>query len=205
MVRQDLETCRQILCQIKSMLRMFSVGNAIISTIALLNQVQRISCRQARSAVSPTASSSFRAVYSYISGSESIDQCFDAILRYIQMHFSNQSYTTETSDTLFVNTVLEFVQNSYFDINLSSQLIADYLGLNNRYLMKKFKSLTGGTLNEYIVDLRMKKAAVLLRGTQAPVSSIAEQVGIDNLSYFYRLFKKVYGCTPGEFREAENP
>ena len=98
--------------------------------------------------------------------------------------------------------MLEFVQNSYFDVNLSSQLIADYLGLNNRYLMKKFKALTGSTLNEYIMDLRMKKATALLRDTQAPISSISEQVGIDNLSYFYRLFKKIYGCTPKEFRDA---
>lgn len=198
--QQDLEQCKTVLQEIKSVLRLFNTGSATICTIALLNQVHRFLCKQTKT-TSSLASSSFRTVYGCISGTGSIDQCFDAILRYIHAHLSDQSYESETSDELFVSTVFEFVQNSYFDVNLSSQLIADYLGLNNRYLMKKFKALTGGTLNEYIVDLRMKKAAALLRSTSAPVSSIAEQVGIDNLSYFYRLFKKIYGCTPKEFRE----
>lgn len=199
---QDLDQCKAVLSEIKSILRMFNTGNAIICTIALLNQVHRLLSRQTKAVQSSMASSSFRTVYSCISGSGSIDQCFDAILRYIHAHLSDQTYESETSDELFVNAVLEFVQNSYFDVNLSSQLIADYLGLNNRYLMKKFKALTGSTLNEYIMDLRMKKATALLRDTQAPISSISEQVGIDNLSYFYRLFKKIYGCTPKEFRDA---
>lgn len=69
-------------------------------------------------------------------------------------------------------------------------------------MMKKFKALTGSTLNEYIMNLRMKTAAALLRDTQAPISSISEQVGIDNLSYFYRQFKRIYSCTPTEYRAA---
>ena len=200
--KQDLDQCKAVLSEIKSILRMFNTGNAIICTIALLNQIHRLWSKQAKVVQSSLASTSFRTVYSCISGSGSIDQCFDAILCYIHAHLSDQTYESENHDELFVNAVLEFIQNSYFDVNLSSQMIADYLGFNNRYMMKKFKALTGSTLNEYIMNLRMKTAAALLRDTQAPISSISEQVGIDNLSYFYRQFKRIYSCTPTEYRAA---
>ena len=52
------------------------------------------------------------------------------------------------------------------------------------------------------MTLGMKTAPALPRDTQAPISSISEQVGIDNPSYFYRLFKKIYGCTPKKSRDA---
>lgn len=200
--KQDLDQCKAVLSEIKSILRMFNTGNAIICTIALLNQIHRLWSKQAKVVQSSLASTSFRTVYSCISGSGSIDQCFDAILCYIHAHLSDQTYESENHDELFVNAVLEFIQNSYFDVNLSSQMIADYLGFNNRYMMEKFKALTGSTLNKYIMNLRMKTAAALLRDTQAPISSISEQVGIDNLSYFYRQFKRIYSCTPTEYRAA---
>ena len=47
----------------------------------------------------------------------------------------------------------------------------------------------------------MKKAASLLLNTSSSINDIAEQVGIDNVNYFYKLFKKAYGCTPREFPE----
>ena len=96
---------------------------------------------------------------------------------------------------------MNFVQRSYFDKNLSSQTISDCVGMSNRYTMRKFKSLTGLSLNDYINDIRMKKAASLLLNTSSSINDIAEQVGIDNVNYFYKLFKKAYGCTPREFPE----
>lgn len=123
--KQDLDQCKAVLSEIKSILRMFNTGNAIICTIALLNQIHRLWSKQAKVVQSSLASTSFRTVYSCISGSGSIDQCFDAILCYIHAHLSDQTYESENHDELFVNAVLEFIQNSYFDVNLSSQMIAD--------------------------------------------------------------------------------
>ena len=65
--------------------------------------------------------------------------------------------------------------------------------------MKKFKQCTGISLNEYILDIRMKQAAELLLHSKLPVNKISDNIGIENENYFYRLFKKVYGCTPREF------
>ena len=202
---QDIEACKKILYEIKTVLRQFSVKNAIMCTTGLLNQMQRILSKYAQPSKPPASVVPLATIYGYIYESGTIDQCFDAMFSYIHSHFSNQSSEVKASSELFLNTVYEFVQNSYYDFNLSSQLISDHLGLSNRYLMKKFKALTGTSLNEYITGLRLRMAATFLRDTTDPISTIVEKVGIDNLSYFYRLFKKVYGCTPKEFREnAEN-
>jgi AraC-like DNA-binding protein len=69
--------------------------------------------------------------------------------------------------------------------NLSSQMIGEYLGMSNRYVMYKFTEATGKSLNDYIVEVRMRKAANLLR----------------NASYFYRFFRKAYNYTPRDFSE----
>lgn len=56
-------------------------------------------------------------------------------------------------------------------------------------------------MNDYIYETRMRQAAVLLADKSLPVNKVAEQVGILNENYFYRLFKKMYGCTPRKFSQ----
>ena len=65
--------------------------------------------------------------------------------------------------------------------------------------MKKFQDYTGSSLNDYIYKVRMRKAAQLLVSSNTPVGKVAEQVGILNENYFYKLFRKAYGCTPRDF------
>ena len=62
------------------------------------------------------------------------------------------------------------------------------------------KETTGQSLIQYLIDLRMRNAAVMFTDTALPVSDICTLVGIDDISYFERLFKKKYDMTPGEYR-----
>ena len=102
---------------------------------------------------------------------------------------------------IFVQKVQEYVQQHYSDPNLSSQMIGEYLGLTSKYVMRKFQDYSGISLNDYIYETRMRQAAVLLADKSLPVNKVAEQVGILNENYFYRLFKKMYGCTPRKFSQ----
>jgi AraC-like DNA-binding protein len=100
-----------------------------------------------------------------------------------------------------IDSIIGFVLNNYKNKNLSSRMVGDYLGLSNRYIMHKFKENTGITLNDHIVNVRMRKAANLLLNTDLAINKIAPQIGIESDTYFYTLFKKVYHCTPREFSE----
>ena len=81
--------------------------------------------------------------------------------------------------------------------------IAAYAALNPQYLMRVFKKETGLSILEYVTELRMKKAAEILRETDWNNELIAERCGYISTNYFIRLFKKHYGMTPGEYRRGK--
>jgi AraC-like DNA-binding protein len=64
-----------------------------------------------------------------------------------------------------------------------------------------FKSATGMSPTEYVINLRMDKACQLLTDTESTVSEIAAMCGYSNVLYFIRIFKKKKGITPGKYRE----
>lgn len=92
--------------------------------------------------------------------------------------------------------------------NLSSDLSVDSICkkffISKNHLYKYFNVSYGTTVNEYITRLRMEKAKRLLCETKETVYSIGEKVGIDNYTYFCRLFKKRENMTPVQFRTTSN-
>ncbi len=145
----------------------------------------------------------FNAIYQKISQAETLEQASQELKKYLASTLDVQKEAEETSQDNLISTVISFVQANYSDFNLSSQMIGDALELSPRYIMHKFKESTGVTLNEYIVNLRMSKAAALLQNTDYTISQIIQEIGIDNSTYFYRLFKKMYHCTPREFSKKD--
>ena len=63
-----------------------------------------------------------------------------------------------------------------------------------------FKEAYGKTVNEFIVDARMERARQLLLNGSEPIYAVAESVGIDNHTYFCKLFKRKNGITPNRYR-----
>ena len=78
--------------------------------------------------------------------------------------------------------------------------IAAYVHLNPDYLTRLFKKETGDNLNTFLMKYKLSIAANLLRNTSLPVSDIATQVGIDNISYFSKKFKEQYDVQPINYR-----
>ena len=70
------------------------------------------------------------------------------------------------------------------------------------YLSNLFKRETGTTLIDYINTQRTQRAAHLLVDTKQSVAAIAAQVGILDVNYFARLFKKSLGQTPTQYRRS---
>ena len=83
--------------------------------------------------------------------------------------------------------------------------IADIAGqvyLNEQYLMRTFKKITGISILEFITDERVRLAKELLVSTDHPVKQVADNVGYGNYSYFTKLFKRNTGLTPQAYRRA---
>ena len=92
----------------------------------------------------------------------------------------------------------------YIHENLSKPVklndLAGICHLSDDYFSRLFLKITGMRPIEYINRKRIEEAKLMLLSTSDPIEKIALEVGIDNFSYFNRLFKK-YSCnTPGEYR-----
>jgi YesN/AraC family two-component response regulator len=94
----------------------------------------------------------------------------------------------------------EYVRRNYHDINLSLGQVAEQANITASYMGKLFKQTTQMTFSDYIKEVRLSKSCELLCGTAKTVNVISELCGFTNSSYFYSVFKKRYGVTPGEFR-----
>lgn len=89
-------------------------------------------------------------------------------------------------------------ENFNKDIKLSR--LADLCEISEGYFSRLFTRQTGKNLTAYITELRLSQACKLLTATRRSVVSIACEVGYVDCGYFYKLFKRKYGCTPLEYR-----
>lgn len=84
--------------------------------------------------------------------------------------------------------------------DLSLQLVAEECGVSTSYLSELFKKSTGMTFIQYVTEFRVEKAKHLLLHTELTIAQVSEAVGYSNAPQLIRVFKKLTGTTPGEFR-----
>ncbi len=85
--------------------------------------------------------------------------------------------------------------------NLTLQYFANELNVNDSYLSNLFRCEVGTTITDYVTERRISRAADLLLTTREPIKMIAKQVGIMDVHYFSRLFRKRMGRPPSKYRE----
>jgi len=87
------------------------------------------------------------------------------------------------------------------DSDLSLKRFANELFLNTSYLSSLFKKETGVTLTDYVNQHRINFAKRLLKSTTLSIQNVAATVGITDIHYFTRLFKRETGLSPREYRK----
>jgi AraC family transcriptional regulator len=91
--------------------------------------------------------------------------------------------------------------HSFYNEDKSLKSIASASSLSVPQLVRQFKAAFGVTPHRYLVNIRLQRAADLLRCTATPVTEIAASCGFENASAFSRVFKGMYGIQPGRYRE----
>lgn len=99
-----------------------------------------------------------------------------------------------------IDEVLQYVEENY-NTALSTRDIAGRFFMNTSYFSKLFHEQMGCTFSNYVIDLRIKKAKIMLTQTNMKLYDIADAVGYTNVQYFSTIFKEKEGLTPSAFRQ----
>lgn len=94
-----------------------------------------------------------------------------------------------------------YIRQNYPDSNLNLNAIADHVQLTPAYLSTLFKKYRSQNINNFITDVRIDAACLLLKNTSESLKTISMQVGYSNQYYFSSCFKKKMGVTPSMYRE----
>jgi len=118
----------------------------------------------------------------------------------VEQFESAQAEQVNDSDRRFLNNFSAIVESKLSDQRLSVDGIASELHLSRVQLYRKVKQLLDCSVNEYIVERRLKKAKSLM-AEGLTINEIFSSVGFSSASYFASAFKKKYGHSPSAYKK----
>jgi len=101
----------------------------------------------------------------------------------------------ETTDSRFLNKIVDILNNNIADESLNVEKLAKLLNLSKSQMYRKIVALTDMSVSEFIRINRLSKGRTLLLNQEGNISEVAYKVGLSP-SYFSKSFKKVYGFSP---------
>jgi len=123
----------------------------------------------------------------------------------LQLKFSKQfslsvtGITVESVEERFLKKVKDTIETNLGDPDFGVENLAEEVAMSHIQVYRKLKALTGQAPNELIRNMRIDRAASLIRQRAGNVSEIAYQVGFNSMSYFAKCFKEKFNVTPSEF------
>ena len=123
----------------------------------------------------------------------------DVVLRPIKVveRISTAAFAT---DDVQIQKAVKFIHQNY-QKKISVSDVMEEVALSRRLLERRFKSVTGQTLYQYISDQKIRHFAEMLHDTNDQVVNIALSLGETDTKSISRRFKQIYGCSPVEWRE----
>ena len=116
-----------------------------------------------------------------------------------QVSLEPKAIAVTSTDERFLQKVIRILEEHLDDSDFSVSDFGKEIGMSRTQLFRKLRALTNQSVSDFIRDFRLKRAAYLLKNNAGNISDIAYQVGFNNLSYFTKCFKELFGKTPSEF------
>ncbi|MFD0712260.1 response regulator [Paenibacillus sp. GCM10027626] len=166
----------------------------------LVQEVRTILNRNFQIDGNQSPSSSFEAVLSGFYDLEAIKAHLQTILPSIaEMMLEQHVYSSEH----IIDNIKAYIRNN-FNKTLTLEKISSLFFLNPSYCSFLFKEKTGINYIDYVNQVRIDNAKAMLENSDDKVYKIAKALGYDNTKYFFRVFKKLTGLTPEEYRTQKN-
>jgi AraC-like DNA-binding protein len=97
----------------------------------------------------------------------------------------------------------QFIRN-YPDTQLLIKQLSRRSGLSPTKLQEGFKLMHGRTVTDYIREVRIQKSEELIKHTDLNISEVVYSIGFTSRSYFSKIFKKKYNCSPKQYKDNQN-
>ena len=156
------------------------VAKILISSDYERDTVLKISLDNSRSLIS-------------VESKNDIISCMDTYKEAIQGLIANGSNN-------LAKTIIKYINANHAN-NISVESIAQYFHFSPSYISRLIKKATGVNYSDFIHQIRLNHAKLLLKNSSLNIYSIARQVGYTDISNFNRVFKKVIGISPSKYRK----
>ncbi len=107
----------------------------------------------------------------------------------------------ESAEAVFVSSVQEHLKNHLTE-NITLADLCTHFNVSKSYLCRYFKEETGSSVIDYLIDLKIKEAKILIRKGDFNFSQIAEMLGYSGIHHFTRSFKSKTGMSPSSYEKS---
>lgn len=143
--------------------------------------------------------------FSIISGTGSMLQLENSLtVFFLSLMEHSSDLVPDSGYSFLIQSAISYVNENYTDNNLSLKTLAARLEVNPAYLGREFTHATGEFFNDYLNRMRIAEAVRLLTDTTWKTAKVANAVGFANVSYFFTIFKKITGQSPGDYRSTHS-
>ena len=94
--------------------------------------------------------------------------------------------------------ILKYIELHYATLTLPK--LTSFFNYSERQLTRILKNYTGQTFSSLIQNIRLSKAAEMLKQPDRSVTAVMEEIGYSNITHFYKIFEKKFHMTPAEYR-----
>lgn len=136
----------------------------------------------------------------YIGSDTIVTEMWDCLRKFVEKLVEVYQENNGKRKHWMIDQVLQYVEENY-NTALSTRDIAGRFFMNTSYFSKLFHEQMGCIFSNYLINVRVEKAKMMLTQTNMKLYDIAEAVGYTNVQYFSTIFKEKEGLTPSAFRQ----
>jgi two-component system response regulator YesN len=130
---------------------------------------------------------------------DSIEELERLTLKQIDVIFEEMHQMKDFFNRKLINKALNYIHEN-LEKNLTLEEVANLIYLSPYYFSRQFKIMTKMNFIRYVTNVRIEKSKELLSKTDWNITKIALKTGFQNANYFCKVFKKITGYTPGDWR-----
>lgn len=141
----------------------------------------------------------------HVSKGQTIEEIFGTLRELLSRVCNCADSGHNTTKRILVKTAQKYIQEHYTSSDLSLDEVSDQVHVSPTYFSLVFKQVMHINFSEYLLDVRMAEAKLLLEKSDLKLYEIAERVGYNNSNYFSTSFKKYTGISPTEYKNLGFP